>query len=56
MRGKGRPVYQSSFGMETGSPAILNGTFIPPTLIELDDVSELTREIFGPVPCGPLSA
>lgn len=49
MRGKGRPVYQSAFGMETGSPAILNGTFIPPTLIELDDVSELTREIFGPV-------
>ncbi len=25
------------------------GTFVPPTLIELNDVSELTREVFGPV-------
>jgi len=25
------------------------GTFVPPTLIEIDSVSELTREVFGPV-------
>ena len=26
-----------------------NGTFVPPTIIELDDIAELEREVFGPV-------
>lgn len=26
-----------------------HGTFVPPTLIEIDDIAELTREVFGPV-------
>ncbi|MCJ8143021.1 trifunctional transcriptional regulator/proline dehydrogenase/L-glutamate gamma-semialdehyde dehydrogenase [Ancylobacter sp. A5.8] len=26
-----------------------HGTFVPPTLIEIGDISELTREVFGPV-------
>lgn len=25
------------------------GTFVPPTLIELDNIDELKREVFGPV-------
>ncbi|OBU07505.1 trifunctional transcriptional regulator/proline dehydrogenase/L-glutamate gamma-semialdehyde dehydrogenase [Morganella psychrotolerans] len=49
MRGKGKSVYQAAFAMDAGLPQLLNGTFIPPTLIELDDVTELTQEIFGPV-------
>ncbi len=31
------------------SAAHAGGAFFPPTLIELDEVSELTREVFGPV-------
>ncbi|MEO8300035.1 MAG: L-glutamate gamma-semialdehyde dehydrogenase, partial [Burkholderiales bacterium] len=30
-------------------PPGLNGTFVAPTVIELNDVAELTREVFGPV-------
>jgi RHH-type proline utilization regulon transcriptional repressor/proline dehydrogenase/delta 1-pyrroline-5-carboxylate dehydrogenase len=30
-------------------PALARGTFVAPTLIRLDDVSELDREIFGPI-------
>ncbi|TFU96750.1 aldehyde dehydrogenase family protein, partial [Bacillus stratosphericus] len=26
-----------------------NGTFVPPTLFELDNLNELQREVFGPV-------
>ena len=26
-----------------------HGTFVPPTLIEIDTLAELTREVFGPV-------
>lgn len=26
-----------------------HGTFVPPTIIEIDHISELTREVFGPV-------
>ncbi|MBB5189567.1 RHH-type proline utilization regulon transcriptional repressor/proline dehydrogenase/delta 1-pyrroline-5-carboxylate dehydrogenase [Silvimonas terrae] len=42
--GKGRKVYQA------GEPeAGRYGTFIAPTLIELDSIAELEREVFGPV-------
>ncbi|MEO8684278.1 MAG: trifunctional transcriptional regulator/proline dehydrogenase/L-glutamate gamma-semialdehyde dehydrogenase [Devosia sp.] len=44
LRAHGRQITQAPL-----DPACEQGTFIAPTLIELDDLSELTREIFGPV-------
>jgi len=44
MREKGRNVVQMP--MPEGSA---QGTFVPPTLIELDSIDELKREVFGPV-------
>ena len=44
MRTAGRAVHAPP--MPAGCAA---GTFIPPTMIELDDASECAREIFGPV-------
>ncbi len=44
MRTLGRPVEQVVLGEET-----MQGSFVPPTIIELASLAELTREIFGPV-------
>jgi RHH-type proline utilization regulon transcriptional repressor/proline dehydrogenase/delta 1-pyrroline-5-carboxylate dehydrogenase len=44
MREKGRKVEQ--LPMPEGCA---QGTFVPPTLIELDSIDELKREVFGPV-------
>ncbi|MBO9499174.1 MAG: trifunctional transcriptional regulator/proline dehydrogenase/L-glutamate gamma-semialdehyde dehydrogenase [Novosphingobium sp.] len=44
MRGLGRPVEQIDLSGDTA-----NGTFVPPTIIELDDIADLKREVFGPV-------
>ncbi|WP_118183745.1 trifunctional transcriptional regulator/proline dehydrogenase/L-glutamate gamma-semialdehyde dehydrogenase [Paraburkholderia phosphatilytica] len=44
MREKGRKVLQ--LAMPEGCAP---GTFVPPTLIELDSIDELKREVFGPV-------
>ncbi|MEX3822715.1 aldehyde dehydrogenase family protein, partial [Paraburkholderia sp. BR14262] len=44
MREKGRKVQQ----MPTPD-SCAQGTFVPPTLIELDSLDELKREVFGPV-------
>ncbi|KMY85433.1 Transcriptional repressor of PutA and PutP / Proline dehydrogenase (Proline oxidase) / Delta-1-pyrroline-5-carboxylate dehydrogenase [Candidatus Paraburkholderia calva] len=44
MRDKGRKVTQLDV-----SDACAQGTFVPPTLIELDGIDELKREVFGPV-------
>jgi RHH-type proline utilization regulon transcriptional repressor/proline dehydrogenase/delta 1-pyrroline-5-carboxylate dehydrogenase len=44
MREKGRTVEQ--LPMPEGCAS---GTFVPPTLIELDSIDELKREVFGPV-------
>ncbi|MGD7361246.1 aldehyde dehydrogenase family protein, partial [Ralstonia pseudosolanacearum] len=44
MRAKGRRVHQAP-----APAACAHGTFVPPTVIELDSLSDLTREIFGPV-------
>ncbi|KPC50293.1 trifunctional transcriptional regulator/proline dehydrogenase/L-glutamate gamma-semialdehyde dehydrogenase [Amantichitinum ursilacus] len=44
MRARGRKVHQ----VQTGA-ACNQGSFVPPTLIELDSLAELEREIFGPV-------
>ncbi|WHU42888.1 trifunctional transcriptional regulator/proline dehydrogenase/L-glutamate gamma-semialdehyde dehydrogenase [Pseudomonas fulva] len=46
MREKGRSVYQVAIA---DSAEIKRGTFVMPTLIELDSLDELKREIFGPV-------
>ncbi|OZI40459.1 trifunctional transcriptional regulator/proline dehydrogenase/L-glutamate gamma-semialdehyde dehydrogenase [Bordetella genomosp. 1] len=45
LRAKGRPVHQ----LCQRDASAAQGTFIPPTLIELNDISELQREVFGPV-------
>jgi RHH-type proline utilization regulon transcriptional repressor/proline dehydrogenase/delta 1-pyrroline-5-carboxylate dehydrogenase len=44
MRGLGRKVEQVTLAGET-----TQGTFVPPTIIELDRLSDLQREVFGPV-------
>ena len=44
MRERGYAVFQSALEPECDS-----GTFVPPTLIEIDSLSALRREIFGPV-------
>ncbi len=46
MRDKGRSVYQMAMA---DTPEIKRGTFVMPTLIELESFDELQREIFGPV-------
>lgn len=49
MRAKGRPIYQATFADETESKNWSKGTFVKPTLIELENFAELEKEIFGPV-------
>jgi RHH-type proline utilization regulon transcriptional repressor/proline dehydrogenase/delta 1-pyrroline-5-carboxylate dehydrogenase len=34
---------------QTPVPAVAPGTFVPPTMLEIRDLSELKREVFGPV-------
>ncbi|WP_160108052.1 trifunctional transcriptional regulator/proline dehydrogenase/L-glutamate gamma-semialdehyde dehydrogenase [Pseudomonas izuensis] len=46
MRAKGRSVYQTSI---MAGEDFRRGTFVQPTLIELESIDELEREIFGPV-------
>ena len=46
MRAKGRAVFRAARG---GAEAIAAGTFVVPTLIELERLGELEREVFGPV-------
>jgi len=46
MRDKGRTVYQMAIADST---EIKRGTYVMPTLIELESFDELQREIFGPV-------
>ncbi|MGJ8525265.1 Bifunctional protein PutA [Halomonadaceae bacterium LMG 33818] len=46
MRSKGHKVHQISINDKEANE---HGIFIPPTLIELDDLNELEREVFGPV-------
>jgi RHH-type proline utilization regulon transcriptional repressor/proline dehydrogenase/delta 1-pyrroline-5-carboxylate dehydrogenase len=44
MRSMGRRVEQIELAGETQ-----HGTFVPPTIIELDSIADLGREVFGPV-------
>ncbi|KAF6668739.1 trifunctional transcriptional regulator/proline dehydrogenase/L-glutamate gamma-semialdehyde dehydrogenase [Pantoea sp. EKM101V] len=49
MRNKGFTVYQAVQDNPQDSKEWNSGTFVKPTLIELDQVSDLDKEIFGPV-------
>lgn len=49
MRNKGFSVYQAVQENAQDSKEWASGTFIRPTLIELDQVSDLDKEVFGPV-------
>ncbi len=49
MRTKGRKVFQAMQENPVDAPEWQSGTFIPPTLIELESLDELKREVFGPV-------
>ncbi len=44
MKAKGHAV--TSFVPSSG---VEQGSFVPPTVIEIDKISELKREVFGPV-------
>jgi RHH-type proline utilization regulon transcriptional repressor/proline dehydrogenase/delta 1-pyrroline-5-carboxylate dehydrogenase len=46
MRARGRRVHQVA---GTGAYPLAAGTFVAPTLVEIDSLSELKREVFGPV-------
>ncbi|HHL1781412.1 TPA: aldehyde dehydrogenase family protein, partial [Klebsiella pneumoniae] len=49
MRAKGRTVYQAVRENSEDAREWRHGTFVPPTLIELDSFDELKKEVFGPV-------
>jgi len=49
MRNKGFTVYQAAQDNPQDSKEWNSGTFVKPTLIELGQVSDLDKEIFGPV-------
>ncbi len=44
MRQDGRKIVQPELG-----EAVQNGTFVAPTMIEIDNIGQLGREVFGPV-------
>ncbi len=44
MKTRARSYYQTPMGEDCSQ-----GTFVPPTLFEIDNLSDLTREVFGPV-------
>ncbi|MDO5624735.1 MAG: trifunctional transcriptional regulator/proline dehydrogenase/L-glutamate gamma-semialdehyde dehydrogenase [Pseudomonadota bacterium] len=46
MRAQGHAVHQATRGLHE---AAAHGSFIPPTLIEIDSLDALQREVFGPV-------
>ncbi|MCE1732033.1 aldehyde dehydrogenase family protein, partial [Enterobacter hormaechei] len=46
---QGKTVYQAVYENDTDSQEWSQGTFVKPTLIELDSFAELQKEIFGPV-------
>lgn len=49
LRTKGRPVYQAAYPDAQDEAEWNQGTFVKPTLIELESVEDLQQEIFGPV-------
>ncbi|NDJ58192.1 trifunctional transcriptional regulator/proline dehydrogenase/L-glutamate gamma-semialdehyde dehydrogenase [Enterobacteriaceae bacterium 4M9] len=49
LRAKGRHVFQAAMENSLDARDWQNGTFVAPTLIELECFDELKREVFGPV-------
>jgi RHH-type proline utilization regulon transcriptional repressor/proline dehydrogenase/delta 1-pyrroline-5-carboxylate dehydrogenase len=49
LRAKGRAVFQAARENSDDRREWASGTFVPPTLIELESVDELQKEVFGPV-------
>ncbi|AIR01899.1 trifunctional transcriptional regulator/proline dehydrogenase/L-glutamate gamma-semialdehyde dehydrogenase [Pluralibacter gergoviae] len=49
LRGKGRSVFQAVRENSEDRREWAQGTFVPPTLIELESFDELEKEVFGPV-------
>ncbi|NDL62590.1 trifunctional transcriptional regulator/proline dehydrogenase/L-glutamate gamma-semialdehyde dehydrogenase [Acerihabitans arboris] len=49
MREAGHPVWQGAYNLDGARQQRDLGSFVPPTLIELDNVAQLDKEIFGPV-------
>ncbi|HHR5881602.1 TPA: trifunctional transcriptional regulator/proline dehydrogenase/L-glutamate gamma-semialdehyde dehydrogenase [Providencia alcalifaciens] len=49
MRSKGKTVFQAVFTDSQDQQEQAEGTYVKPTLIELDNIGELKKEIFGPV-------
>ena len=49
MRTAGHSVWQGARLSDEASSEYVFGTYVPPTLIELESVGQLTQEIFGPV-------
>ncbi|WP_436893731.1 trifunctional transcriptional regulator/proline dehydrogenase/L-glutamate gamma-semialdehyde dehydrogenase [Siccibacter turicensis] len=49
MRAKGRTVFQGVRENSSDAKEWQTGTFVPPTLIELESFDELKKEVFGPV-------
>jgi len=49
MRAKGRTVFQAVRENSADAKEWQTGTFVPPTLIELESFDELKKEVFGPV-------
>ncbi|MEH3085746.1 MAG: trifunctional transcriptional regulator/proline dehydrogenase/L-glutamate gamma-semialdehyde dehydrogenase [Xylophilus ampelinus] len=47
MQARGRAVFRTAWN--AGDADAARGSFVLPTLIELDDLAELEREVFGPV-------
>ncbi len=45
LRARGRRVHQAGLS----DPSLAQGTFVLPTLVEIDSLAELEREVFGPV-------
>ncbi|HEY0208686.1 trifunctional transcriptional regulator/proline dehydrogenase/L-glutamate gamma-semialdehyde dehydrogenase [Acerihabitans sp.] len=48
-RASGHPVWQSAHNEGDGRQSRSAGNFVVPTLIELDNVAQLDKEVFGPV-------
>ncbi len=49
MRAKGRPVFRAVRENSEDAREWRTGTFVAPTLIELESFDELKKEVFGPV-------
>ncbi|EOC1531022.1 trifunctional transcriptional regulator/proline dehydrogenase/L-glutamate gamma-semialdehyde dehydrogenase [Cronobacter turicensis] len=49
MRAKGRKVFQAARGNSIDAREWQTGTFVTPTLIELESFDEMKKEVFGPV-------